>query len=186
MSHISIISSSIRPDRNSHNVALYFKNYLTEKDLATAEILDLKEYNFPLFDNTLKLQKKPSAQLLDFAEKVKAADGIIIVTPEYNGGFPASLKNAIDVLYDEWHGKPISIATVSSGVFGGTQALVSLQFVLWKIGAWTVTNMFHVANVQEAYNAFGHATDKGATDKLTKLFVEELLAAVEATTTIVQ
>jgi NAD(P)H-dependent FMN reductase len=180
MPHISIISSSIRPDRNSHRVALYFKNYLTENNLSKPEILDLKEYNFPLFDNTLKHQKNPSPQLLDFAKKIKATDGIIIVTPEYNGGFPASLKNAIDVLYDEWHGKPISIVTVSAGVFGGTQALVSLQFVLWKIGAWTVTNMFHVAKVQEAYSATGEATDKQATDKLTKLFVEELLAAVDA------
>ena len=182
MLHISIISSSVRIDRKSHRVALYFNNYLTENDLATVEILDLKEYNFPLFDNRLKHQKNPSAQLLDFAKKVKVTDGIIIVTPEYNGSFPASLKNAIDVLYEEWHGKPISIVTVSSGAFGGTQALISVQFVLWKIGAWTVTNMFNVANVAEAYNASGHATDKDATDKLTKLFVEELLAAVDANT----
>lgn len=182
MLHISIISSSIRPDRNSHRVALYFKNYLTENNLSKVGILDLKEYNFPLFDNTLKHQGNPSADLLDFAKKVKATDGIIIVTPEYNGGFPASLKNAIDVLYDEWHGKPISIVTVSAGVFGGTQALVSLQFVLWKIGAWTVTNMFHVAKVQEAYDAFGNATDNGATDELTKIFVAELIAAIEANT----
>jgi NAD(P)H-dependent FMN reductase len=182
MLHISIISSSIRPDRNSHRVALYFKNYLTENNLASAEILDLKEYNFPLFENTLKIQKNPSPQLLNFAKKIKATNGIIIVTPEYNGSFPASLKNAIDVLYDEWHGKPISIVTVSAGVFGGTQALVSLQFVLWKIGALTVTNMFHVAKVKEAYDISGHTTDNGATDKLTKFFVEELLAAVDATT----
>ena len=179
MLHISIISSSIRPERNSHRVALYFKSYLTENNLSKAEILDLKEYNFPIFDNTLKNQKNPSFQLLDFAKKIKATDGIIIVTPEYNGSFPASLKNAIDVLYEEWHSKPISIVTVSAGVFGGTQALVSLQFVLWKIGAWTVTNMFHVAKVQETYDASGNVTDNGATDKLTKLFVKELLAAVE-------
>ena len=185
MQRISIISSSIRPNRNSHRVALYFKNYLTENNLCKTEILDLKEYDFPLFDNPLKQQKKPSTQLLDFAKKVNETDGIIIVTPEYNGSFPASLKNAIDVLYDEWHGKPISIVTVSAGVFGGTQALVTLQFVLWKIGAWTVTNMFHVANVQEAYDVSGLATDKGATDKLTKIFVEELLAAVEANTIVV-
>jgi NAD(P)H-dependent FMN reductase len=182
MLNISIISSSIRPDRNSHRVALYFKNYLTENNLANAEILDLKEFNFPLFDNPLKHQKNPSAQLLDFAKKVKATDGIIIVTPEYNGSFPASLKNVIDVLYDEWHGKPISIATVSAGALGGSQALVALQFVLWKIGAWTVTNMFHVAKVQQAYDASGNVMDDGATDKLTKLFVEELIAAVEANT----
>jgi NAD(P)H-dependent FMN reductase len=180
MKHISIISSSIRPDRNSHRVALYFKNYLTEHELATVEILDLKEYNFPLFDTTLKYEKEPSSQLVDFSKKVRAAEGIIIVTPEYNGSMPASLKNAIDVLYDEWHGKPISIVTVSAGVFGGTQALIAVQFVLWKIGAWTVTNMFHVSKVHETYDATGQATDKAATDKLAAAFVKELLDATRA------
>ena len=92
MPHITIISSSIRTGRNSHRVALYFKNYLTENKLATVEILDLAAYNFPLFDERLRLQKNPSEGLLDFAEKIKAADGVIIVTPEYNGGYPASLK----------------------------------------------------------------------------------------------
>ncbi len=180
MPHISIISASIRPDRNSHCVALYFQTYLTEHELATVEILDLKAYNFPLFDATLKYQKEPLPQLVDFSRKIKATEGIIIVTPEYNGSFPASLKNAIDVLYDEWHGKPISIVTVSAGVFGGTQALVSLQFVLWKIGAWTVTNMYHVAKVQEAYDATGQPKEKAATDKLTAAFVKELLDAAKA------
>ena len=49
MYNISIISSSIRDDRKSHHVALYFQNYLTENKLAISQILDLKEYDFPLF-----------------------------------------------------------------------------------------------------------------------------------------
>ena len=98
MKHISIISSSIRIDRNSHRVALYFKNYLETNRLATADILDLMEYDFPLFNERLKYQKNPSAATLTFAEKVKAADGILLVTPEYNGGYPASIKNVIDLM----------------------------------------------------------------------------------------
>jgi NAD(P)H-dependent FMN reductase len=53
MPNISIISSSIRPERNSHRVVLYFKKYLEENNLAKPHIIDLKEYNFPIFDNTL-------------------------------------------------------------------------------------------------------------------------------------
>lgn len=49
MRHISIISSSVREGRKSHNVALYFKTYLEENNLSTAEMLDLKAYNFPIF-----------------------------------------------------------------------------------------------------------------------------------------
>ena len=99
MPHISIISSSVRTGRNSHRVALYFKNYLESNKFATAEILDLNTYNFPLFDERLRFQKKPSAAMLDFAEKIKFADGVLMVTPEYNGGYPASLKNVIDLFF---------------------------------------------------------------------------------------
>ncbi|MEY3242403.1 MAG: hypothetical protein RIR11_3842 [Bacteroidota bacterium] len=178
MPHIVIISSSVRRERKSHHVALYLKNYLEENNLSTAEILDLKVYKFPIFEDTIKTLQNPSEEVLDFANKVKLADGIIIVTPEYNGSFPASLKNVVDLLYDEWHGKPISISTVSAGVFGGSQALVSLQFTLWKIGAWTVTNMFPVPNVTKAFDDKGNPSDKEATDKLADVYVKELLECV--------
>ena len=120
MPHIAIISSSIRTGRNSHRVALYFKNYLETNQLATVELLDLQAYNFPLFEERLRLQNEPPVKVLEFAEKIKAAEGVIIVTPEYNGGYPASLKNVVDLLYDEWHRKPVAISTVSDGIFGGT------------------------------------------------------------------
>jgi NAD(P)H-dependent FMN reductase len=180
MPHIAIISSSVRRERKSHRVALYFQNYLKANHLATSEILDLKEYNFPIFEDTIKTLQNPTEKILDFTNKIKSANGIIIVTPEYNGGFPASLKNVIDLLYDEWQGKPISISTVSSGVFGGSQALVSLQFILWKIGACTVTNMFPVPNVEKTFDENGKAIDSIATDKLAKVFIAELLESINA------
>jgi NAD(P)H-dependent FMN reductase len=180
MPHIAIISSSVRIDRNSHRVALYFKNYLQTNNLATVEILDLKEYNFPLFDERLRLQKNPSVQVMEFAEKIKAADGILIVTPEYNGGYPASLKNVVDLLYDEWHRKPVAISTVSDGIFGGTQVITSLQFSLWKIKAWTVPAMFPVPKVSGAFDENGIPADKAATDKRAAGFINELLWCIDA------
>ena len=180
MPHISIISSSVRIDRNSHRVALYFKNYLQTNNLATAEILDLKEYNFPLFDERLRLQKNPTSEVIEFAEKIKAADGVLIVTPEYNGGYPASLKNVVDLLYDEWHRKPVAVSTVSDGIFGGTQVITSLQFSLWKIKAWTVPAMFPVPKVREAFDENGTPADKAATDKRAAGFINELLWCIEA------
>lgn len=179
MPHIAIISSSVRRERKSHRVAMYFKSYLEENNLSTSQIVDLKEYNFPIFEDTIKTFQNPSEKVLDFASKIKLADGIIIVTPEYNGGFPPSLKNVIDLLYDEWQGKPICISTVSSGIFGGSQGLVSLQFILWEIGAWTVTNMFPVPNVSKSFDEKGNAVDKAATDKLAKVFLAELFESIE-------
>lgn len=180
MRHISIISSSVREGRKSHNVSLYFENYLTEKKLATTEIIDLKDYNFPIFEGTLKTLTNPAENVLEFAEKIKSSDGIIIVTPEYNGGYPASLKNAIDLLLEEWKHKPVGIVTVSGGPFAGSQALVSLQFTLWKMMVWTIPAVFSVPTVEEAYDEKGNALDKTKSDKLAAVFTKELLWCIEA------
>jgi NAD(P)H-dependent FMN reductase len=182
MPHIAIISASIRPDRKSHRVALYFEKYLADNELASTEIIDLREYRFPLFDEKLKKQKNPDPQTLEYAKKIDSAHGVIIVTPEYNGGYPASLKNAVDVLYEEWRHKPTGIVTVSDGPFAGNQALVSLQFTLWKMKAWTITEIFSVPKVDENYDEKGIPKDKEATDKLAKVFIKELLWCVKADT----
>lgn len=180
MPHIVIISSSIRILRNSHRVALYFKDYLERNKIATVEIIDLEVCNFPLFDERLSFQMNPPKAVLDSADKIKMAGGVLMVTPEYNGGYPASLKNVIDLLYQEWHRKPIAISTVSDGIFGGSQVITSLQFALWKIRAWTVTATFPVPKVKEAFNELGHPTDKEATDKRAANFISELLWCIEA------
>ncbi len=171
---IAIISASVRINRNSHRVALYFQNYIKAHNLGSVELLDLNTYNFPVFEERLRLMKDPSPDVLQFADEVMNADGVIIVTPEYNGGYPASLKNVIDLLYAEWKRKPIAVATVSNGPFGGAQVTTSLVFSLWKIGAWVVPAMFPVPKVQEAYDADGNATDPTTTDRRAKAFLEEL------------
>lgn len=180
MHHIAIISASVRTGRNSHRVALYFQRYLEENNLASCELLDLQEYNFPVFNERLKYQKDPLPQALQFAGKIASAAGAIIVTPEYNGGYPASLKNVTDLLYDEWQRKPVAIATVSSGSFGGSQVLMALQFSLWKMHVWTVPAMFPVPNVKDAFDENGVPSNPEKTGKRAKAFIEELLWCVEA------
>ncbi len=180
MPHIAILSSSVRTGRASHRVALYFKNYLEQNKFSSAEILDLKTYNFPVFDERLSYQKNPLPETVEFAEKIKAADGVIIVTPEYNGGYPGSLKNAIDLLYAEWHRKPIAISTVSNGVFGGTQVITSLAFTLFKIKAWLVPAMCPMPNVSNLFDEQGNPSDKQTLEKRVAPFIKELLWCVEA------
>ena len=162
----------------SHRVALYFKNYIEENNLAAAEILDLKEYNFPVFNERLSRQKDPQPGAVDFARKIKNADGVLIVTPEYNGGYPASLKNVIDLIYDELYHKPVAISTVSDGIFGGSQVITSLQFILWKMRARTVTAMFPVPRVMNLFDESGVPSDKSATDKRAEIFIGELMATI--------
>ncbi len=180
MRTIAIISSSVRSGRKSHRVALYFSNYLEENKIAKADIIDLQEYNFPLFDERLRLQEEPSPGALEFAERIRSAAGVIIVVPEYNGGYPASLKNVVDLLYDEWRRKPVAISTVSDGPFGGTQVITSIQFSLWKTGAWTVPAMFPVPRVSESFDEQGRPSDRPAADKRAARFINELLWCIEA------
>ncbi|MDO6391284.1 NADPH-dependent FMN reductase [Pontibacter sp. BT731] len=180
MPHIALISSSVRTGRKSHRVALYMKKYLEEHQLASTEIVDLKAYDFPVFHERYSRLESPSEPMTEFRDKILEADGVIIVTPEYNGGYPASLKNVVDLLYDEWHRKPVAISTVSGGAFGGTQVITSLQFSLWKMRAWTVPAMFPVPKVQDNYDEAGNAADKEATDKRADHFLRELLWCIEA------
>lgn len=177
---ISIISASVRIGRNSHRLALYFEEYIRRNNLADAEIIDLNLYKFPLFDERLQYMKDPVPAVLEYAEKIKTSDGVIIVTPEYNGGYPASLKNAIDVLYPEWKRKPVAIATASNGPIGGAQVNTSLSFSLWKIGVLLVPALYLVPKVQDAFDENGIPADKTGTDKRTQRFMEELIWCMEA------
>lgn len=175
-----ILSASVREGRASDRVAAYFEKYITGNNLGETDLVDLKEFDFPIFHERLKNLKEPPQKLIEFTQRIMKADGIVIVTPEYNGGYPASLKNAIDVLYDEWHRKPIAIVTVSDGSFGGTQVITSLQFSLWKIRAWTVPAMFPVPNVHKAFDEAGIPSDKEATDRRAERFIGELIWCMNA------
>lgn len=179
MPHIAIISASIRAGRASHRVALFFKSFLEDHKFSTTEILDLNVYQFPVFNERLKYQATPTAAVLDFANRIKNADGVIIVTPEYNGGYPASLKNVTDLLYEEWYRKPIAISTVSDGGFGGTQVITSLQFTLWKMRAWTVPAMFPVPFCTKAFDEHGRLME-ATLEKRAANFVKELLWCIQA------
>ncbi|MBL0341474.1 MAG: NAD(P)H-dependent oxidoreductase [Bacteroidetes bacterium] len=181
MKKIIVISASVRAGRQSHKVALYFKNYIEENQLGIAEILDLKEFGFPLFEERLSALIDPPSNVVEFAQKIKSSDGVIIVTPEYNGGYPASLKNVIDLLYKEWFHKPVAISTVSEGVFGGSQVITSLQFALWKIKALTVTATFPVPRIRESFSEAGIPIEKDAINKRASEFLKELFWFIEAT-----
>lgn len=181
MSRIVIISSSVRINRRSHAVALYIQKQLTDQQVS-CEILDLNVYQFPVFEERLKYQTQPLKTAIAFSEKIMSAEGVIIITPEYNGGYPASIKNAIDLLITEWIRKPVAISTVSDGAFGGSQVLMSLQFSLWKMKAWVVPAMFPVPNVSGAFDDSGLPVDKVNFDKRLSAFLKELFWCMEAAT----
>lgn len=180
MHKIVILSSSVRLGRKSNRVAVFFVNYIKENNIAAVELVDLDAYNFPIFEERLKFLQDPPASLQEYATRIREADGVLIVSPEYNGGYPASIKNAIDVLVEEWKRKPVAIATVSAGPFGGNNMISSLQYCLWKLGALTVPALFPVATVEKAYDENGAPADKEGTEKRASRFVAELVWMMDA------
>ena len=180
MKKIAILSSSIRDgERMSHRVALFLKKYFEEKQLAEIVFLDLKAYNFPLFTERLAFQKEPLPSLLDFTEKFNNIDALIIVTPVYNSSFPASLKNVIDLYFNEWKHKIVAVSTVTSGMVSALITAKEVQAVMLKLGAIVSPTAFTVINTANEYDADGNAVNSENTEKLLKPFVDDLNFLVE-------
>lgn len=170
---VAIISSSVRDGRLSHRVALFLKGYVAGATGARSEILDLKEYDFPLFDERLASMEEPSGALLDYAARFRRADGIIIVSPVYNGSFPAALKNVIDVLSPEWLHKPVLVVSVTDGTTPGIATVQSLQAILLKMGARVTGPLYTVINVGSDFTETGTPADPPQARRYAKQPVEE-------------
>lgn len=179
MKHIAIISSSVRTGRLSHRVALFLKNYLESERSVTAEILDLAEYDFPLFHERYAfLSEKPEA-LVDFTGRFVKADGLIIVSPVYNASYPAALKNVVDLYYKEWIHKPVGIVSVTSGAVPGIATVQHVQTLLLKMGAWVAPSLYTVINTAAEYDEDGTPRQPEQAVALAKTMVNDLLALTE-------
>jgi NAD(P)H-dependent FMN reductase len=174
MYYIPIILGSVRRGRQSHKPARFIYNRLRQNKLVETEILDLQEYNFPIMEERLRLRDDPPPGLAEFAGKIARADGIIIVTPEYNSGYPGVLKNCLDYLLPEFKRKPVGIISVSGGPFGGLAALGQLRLVLLAMGAIPIPTRFPIVKVQDSFTEEGEPTDP-IYEKSAAAFLDELL-----------
>lgn len=179
MKQIAIISSSVRNGRLSNRVALYLKKFMDEMPSVKAGILDLKEYDFPLFEERFVYQTNPSEKLLDFTEHLTRADGLILVTPVYNASFPASLKNVIDLYYNEWKRKPVAVVSVTSGKVPGIATVQEVQVLLLKLGAFVVPKLSTVIQVGEEYTEEGNVKNRRTADAVLLPMAEELLWMID-------
>ena len=131
MHNIQIIVASVRPGRVGDSIGGWVAESLTGTNGFTFEIVDLKEWQLPL-DGEGGQPKHGNGyrnqRTREWSGKIASGDGYVFVTPQYNWGYPASLKNALDQLYHEWSGKPAVI--VSYGHRGGVKAADQLRQVL--------------------------------------------------------
>lgn len=174
MYRISIIVGSIRRGRNTIRLAKLIENAVQTHDLAEPDLVDLAELDIPLLEERYRFLENPPVGLTRFIESMAAADGVVIVTPEYNKLVPAALKNAIDAIGDEIRRKPIAIAAHSVGAFGGSYVLESVRPMVMNLGAVPIPATLKVPHIAKAIGETGEALDEVFTDRAAR-FVDELV-----------
>jgi NAD(P)H-dependent FMN reductase len=129
---IGIIIGSIREGRAGASVAQWVAEHAARRDATEFEVIDLKEFDVPLLTAPLPPaaanREYDSENVRRWSRAIDACEGFVFVTPEYNHGTSAALKNAIDFLYAEWNNKAAGF--VSYGSAGGARAVEQLRLVL--------------------------------------------------------
>jgi NAD(P)H-dependent FMN reductase len=131
---LMIIIASTRPGRGGWPVAQWFIEVAIEHGGFEVGVIDLAEMKLPLLDepNHPRLRQYTNPHTHQWSEQVDAADAFVFITPEYNHGYPASLKNAIDYLHHEWRYKPVGFVSYG-GVAAGTRSVEQLQQVVTAV-----------------------------------------------------
>jgi len=144
--NIKIIIGSTRQNRFSDKPAYWISEEIKMKDNVKTEILDLRDYPMPFFDEPIgpsRLNENYSfEEVKKWSAKIKEGDAFIIVTPEYNHGYPAVLKNAIDSIYPEWNYKAVGF--ISYGSSGGARSVEQLRQVVNELRMVPIRNALHL------------------------------------------
>jgi NAD(P)H-dependent FMN reductase len=153
---------------------------------AEVDLAEFREFAMPLYDADLQAAEgiPPGAQRL--SARIRAADGILLASPEYNFSMPGTIKNAIDWLSREkpmpLRGKSAMLLSTSSGLVGGNRGLWALRVPLEMLGVHVYPDMFSLAQGDKAFDAAGGLADPVVRERLAKMVqgylkVAEVLAA---------
>jgi NAD(P)H-dependent FMN reductase len=143
---LKVIVGTTRPNRFSEKPSQWIADEAAKKEGVDIELLDLRDYPMPFFDQPISPAmaggKYADQTVTAWADKIRQADGFIVVTAEYNHGYPAVLKNAIDWLFPEWNQKPV--AFVSYGSVGGARAIEQLRQVAIELQMVPTKHAVHI------------------------------------------
>jgi NAD(P)H-dependent FMN reductase len=130
--HVAVIVGSTREGRVGDRIGRWFMTKVSLRADIIPTLLDLAEYEFPA-----RYPAMVTPPVAAFVAEIGRADAFVVVTPEYNHSFPASLKQAIDYAYDEWQAKPVGF--VSYGCHSrGTRAADQLRVVFGALHTVTI------------------------------------------------
>ena len=176
--HIQAILGSTRQGRFGETVAKWFMSVAEQRDDLTIELLDLRDWPLPFFNHPkapTSGEIAPEAQ--KWAEKIDSADGYVFIPPEYNRGYPAVLKNALDHLWYQWNNKPLGLV----GYGGGRRRPGTSANPAGGDGAGTCASAVEVTLVsaRRLFDERGNLTEERHTAKVNQM-LDQVVAWAEA------
>jgi NAD(P)H-dependent FMN reductase len=172
---LAIIVASTRPGRVGIKVGEWFHAHALKDGRFDVDLVDLAEVGLPFFDEPHhpRLQNYTHRHTKEWSARVDAADAVVFVTPEYNFGMPATLKNALDFLHKEWAHKGAGIVSYG-GVSAGLRSAEMTRRVLAALSMFPVNAAVSIPFVSKLLDAEGElhanqAMEDGATAMLDEL-----------------
>jgi NAD(P)H-dependent FMN reductase len=162
-----ILGTSRQGRRTEYAARFVFEQTKKRADVET-ELIDVCKLPLKL-DDAGEQMKDPK-----FSATVERSDGLIIVTPEYNHGYPGLLKHALDMNLEEYIHKAVGICGVSAGPFGGARVIEALLPVMRELGLVTIFWDVNFGNVQKLFDEQGNLLDQSYVRRLEK-FLNELI-----------
>ena len=163
---IPVILGTPRQGRLSEHVARVMIEELCKRDGVQTSLIDVRELPLATTDAGEAI-KDPG-----FSETIMRADGLVIVAPEYNHGYPGILKHALDTNLKEYIHKPVGLCGVSAGGFGGTRVVESLLPVMRELGLVTIFWDVNVSSAGKVFDASGQLLDPALPRRIDKMLGE--------------
>jgi NAD(P)H-dependent FMN reductase len=151
----------------SEHAAALMRDELEKRSGVVTELIDVAKLAIPV-DDAGESAKDPH-----FSERMNLADALVIVTPEYNHGYPGLLKHVLDTNLKEYIHKAAGVVGVSAGVFGGARVIENLIPVLRELGLVTIFWDVNFTNVQSRFDESGRLADEAFVPRIEK-FLDEL------------
>jgi NAD(P)H-dependent FMN reductase len=175
---LMVLFGSSRHARKGSVVAEWARRHAEQDSRFEIDYVDLQKLILPFFDEPLspfsmsrRGKDYTNSEGKAWAERVAKCEGVIIVTPEYNHGYPAVLKNALDWVGPEWLDKPVAFVSYG-GVSGGSRVVEQLRTVTIELGLIQVANPIHFPFFEGAFNERGEPNRESTNESLKKMFDE--------------
>jgi NAD(P)H-dependent FMN reductase len=166
--HLAVIIGSTRPGRLGPTVARWFVAQAEPRDDVLLDVIDLAELDLPAV-----LSHDPGPGVETYRRRLAAADGFVVVTPEYNHSFPAPLKQAIDLAHEPWHAKPVAFVSYG-GISGGLRAVEQLRQVFAELHATTVRDTVSFHNPWGLFDEQAQTREAVGADTAAKILLDRL------------